>query len=161
VLIPTEVLFAGKLPPQEATQLVHDFEIVGLAADVREVSRRRSLGNIAWLILAAVPLKSFLDQLVKESATDAYRRFSTFVDSVFRRGKETTRPPSVLVLRDTLTGVQVVLEPDLPAEGFKQLLNLDLATVRRGPLHYDRHRRQWRSELDEVYNATPAPPQDS
>jgi hypothetical protein len=58
--------------------------------------------------------------------------------------------PLVLILQDKTTGVQVVLEPDLPDEAFEQLLVFDLAAIRRGPLHYDQRRRQWRSELDEA-----------
>lgn len=63
----------------------------------------------------------------------------------------------ILVLQDTVTGVQVVLEPDLPADSYRQLLSFDLATVRRGPLHYDLHRRRWRSELDETPSTTNPP----
>ena len=67
-----------------------------------------------------------------------------------------TSSPQVLVLQDSTTGVQVVLEPDLPDEAFEQLLTFDLATIRRGPLHYDRHCRRWRSELDEADTAVPS-----
>ena len=58
--------------------------------------------------------------------------------------------PLVLILQDKTTGVQVVLEPGLPDEAFEQLLVFDLAAIRRGPLHYDQRRRQWRAELDEA-----------
>jgi hypothetical protein len=56
----------------------------------------------------------------------------------------------MLVLQDAATGVQVVIEPDLPDESYQQLLALDLSTIRHGPVHYDRHQRRWRSELDEA-----------
>ena len=45
--------------------------------------------------------------------------------------------------------MQVVLEPDLPAEGYHQLQRLDLSTITRGPLRYDRSKREWRCEFDE------------
>jgi hypothetical protein len=55
----------------------------------------------------------------------------------------------IMVLQDTETGMHIVLEPDLPAESYRQLLSLDLTTVTRGPVHYDLARKRWRSELDE------------
>ena len=64
----------------------------------------------------------------------------------------------MLLLQDSTTGIQVVLEPDLPAWAYQQLLSFDFATLRRGPLHYDQHRRRWRSELDEAENVTTSPP---
>jgi hypothetical protein len=48
--------------------------------------------------------------------------------------------PRVLLLQGSTTGIQVVLEPELPDDAYQQLLAFDLATIRRGPLHYDRHR---------------------
>jgi hypothetical protein len=101
--------------------------------------------------------RPFLDELVKGFAADAYKRLKTFVGTVFEGREEITKPPCVLVLQDAVTGVQVVLESDLPADSYVQLVNFDLDSIRRGPLHYDRRRRQWRSELDEVYNATSTP----
>ena len=71
------------------------------------------------------------------------------VTKILHRQPAADTPKPVLVLQDTLTGVQVVLEPDLPAESYQQLLSFDLSSVRHGPLHYDVHRRRWRSELDE------------
>jgi len=61
----------------------------------------------------------------------------------------------VLVLQDTTTRLQVVLEADLPVEAYRQLISLDLAAIRHGPLHYDRQRSEWRSELDEWQHRVP------
>ena len=157
--LPADVLFAGKLSAEEAAQLAQEFEAVGLTADLREVSPRRSLGEIAWLVLAAVPLKPFFDQLAKDSAADAYQRLQSLVGKIFHgREPQATESPRVLLLQDSTTGVQVVLEPDLPAEAHHQLLTFDLATIHRGPLHYDRYRHRWRSELDEADRSTSPPP---
>ena len=117
---------------------------------------RRSLGDIAWFALVAVPLKPFYEQLAKDFATDAHCRLKTLTGKILGRTEKPTGSPQVLVLQDSTTGVQVVLEPDLPDEAFEQLLVFDLAAIRRGPLHYDRHRRQWRSELNEVNTASPS-----
>jgi hypothetical protein len=55
----------------------------------------------------------------------------------------------VLVLQDAATQLRVVLEADLPAEAYQALVALDLSAFGQGPVHYDRHQRRWRSELDE------------
>jgi hypothetical protein len=88
--------------------------------------------------------------VVKDFAADAHERLRALIVSCAEidRGAESAR--RVLVLQDSTTGVQVVLEPDLPSQASQQLLRFDLTTIHRGPLHYDRHRRQWRSELDET-----------
>jgi hypothetical protein len=116
------------------------------------------LGDIAWLAILAVPLKPFYEQLAKDVAVDAHQRLKALTGKILhRRDENTTSSPRVLVLQDDTSGVKIVLEPDLPDEAFEQLLAFDLTTVRRGPLHYDRHRRQWRSELDEA-GASSRPP---
>jgi hypothetical protein len=147
----TDVLFAGKLSTQESTQLTQEFESVGLTAELREVPPRRDISDIAWMALVALPLKPFFDQLAKDFAVDAYNRLKSLIGNVFGlRQARGAQAPNVLVFRDSTTGVQVVLEPDLPDEAYTQLLTFDFTTIRRGPLHYDRYRRQWRSELDEA-----------
>jgi hypothetical protein len=62
---------------------------------------------------------------------------------------KTASAPQVLVLQDAATRVQIVLEADLAAEAYQALVALDLSAFRQGPVHYDRQRGQWRSELDE------------
>ena len=54
------------------------------------------------------------------------------------------------MLQDTTTGLQIILDHDLPADGYRQLLTLDLSPFRLGPLHYDHVQHRWRSELDEA-----------
>jgi hypothetical protein len=152
------VLFASDLSDEGVAQLIEDFQSVGVTAELRQVSPRRALAEIAWLALAVIPLKPFFDQLANDFADDAYQRLKTFIAKLFRLHRPPpTEPPRVLLLQDSTTGIQVVLEPDLPARAYQQLLSFDFATLRRGPLHYDQHRHRWRSELDEADNATSLP----
>jgi hypothetical protein len=153
-----DILVAEPLSDHERHTLAQEFQTIGLTPELREVPPRRSLGDIAWLVLAAVPLKPFFDQLAKDFATDAYKRLQMLAARVFRQDRpqpQPGEPPRVLLLQDSATGIQIVLEPDLPEQAYQQLLAFDLAALRRGPLHYDRHRRQWRSELDEAEPASP------
>ena len=151
-----EILVAERLSEAGSRELVRAFEEVGLAAVVREVPPRRGLEDLAWLALVAIPLKPFYDELAKDVAADGYRRLKSAATAVFQRvgGTERTSSgtpdPRLLLLEDTATGVQIVIEPDLPDESYAQLLELDLSTFRHGPVHYDRHRRRWRSERDEA-----------
>jgi hypothetical protein len=154
---PAEVLIAEPVSADEAAEIVAAFGAVGLTADLRVVSPKRSLADLGWLVLAAVPLQPFFSRLAEDVADDVHQRLKTFVIRVLRRQPAGNRPKPVLVLQDTISGAQVVLEPDLPAESYRQLLSFDLTTVRRGPLHYDVHRRRWRSELDEVPSTTDPP----
>lgn len=150
----TKVLIAETILAEDAIQLVEDFETIGLTADLREVSPRRFMGDIAWFVLAVLPLQPFLDKLAEDFAADAYERLKTFATGFLLKRRSSTGPQRILVLQDTLTGVQVVLEPDLPPERYQQLLSFDLFTIRSGPLHYDLRRGQWRSELDEAERTT-------
>jgi hypothetical protein len=152
---PVEVLIAGQISADEATRITAEFSSIGLTADLRLVSPKRSLGDIAWLVLAALPLQPFINRLAEDVADDVHERLKTFVTRILRRRPTGNQPKPVLVLQDTVTGVQVVLEPDLPPESYQQLLSFDLSSVRSGPLHYDVHRRRWRSELDESHSAPP------
>ena len=152
-----QVLISEQVSADEAVRIAAEFSSVGLTADLRVVAPKRSVGDVAWLLLAALPLQPFFNRLAEDFADDVHERLKTFVTRVLRRRPSANRPKPVLVLQDTLSGVQVVLEPDLPAESYRQLLTFDLSTVRRGPLHYDLHRRRWRSELDET-RSTVTPP---
>jgi hypothetical protein len=153
-LAPADVLFAGSLSAEEASELVDAFREVGLAADLHKVAPRRSLEDLAWLALVAVPLKPFLDELLKNVAGDSYKQLKSLTSKILHRQiPATAEQAHVLLLQDAATGIQVVIEPDLPDKGYQQLMDFDFTSISRGPLHYDRHLQRWRSELDE---ATPA-----
>ena len=109
------VLFASDLSDEAAAQLIEDFQSVGVTAELRQVSPRRALGEIAWLALAVVQLKPFFDQLISDFADDAHQHLKTLIARLFRLHRPPpTEPPRVLLLQDSTTGIQIVLEPDLP-----------------------------------------------
>jgi hypothetical protein len=148
------VLIAEQISDHDTGALVAGCKSIGITADVRVIPPRRSLSEAAWLLLMVLPLQHFFGRLAEDAADDIHERLRIFVHQVLRR--RSAKPEKrVLVLQDADTGLRVVLEPDLPAESYRQLLSLDLTTVRRGPLHYDRQHRRWRSELDEQDDPTP------
>jgi hypothetical protein len=114
---------------------------------------------LTWIVLAVLPLQAFLAALGSKMADDAYAQVRTLVKRLAAGrhqppGAGPARPPAPLVLLDRGTGLQVVLEADLPAEAYRQLTALDLSQFSHGPVHYDLGRGRWRAELDE---ATPPP----
>jgi hypothetical protein len=152
MFLSANVLLAGTVSLEEATELLMECWEVGLSADIREVSHRRPIrpvGKVAWLGLVLLPLTPFLDRIAKDLTDSSYRHFTTLARKIFDRRTQLSKLPQVLVLQDSTTGIQVVLEPDLPEQAHQQLFRFDLTTIHRGPLRYDRHHNQWRSELDE------------
>jgi hypothetical protein len=145
-----DVLIAEQVPAVEADHIEAEFAAIDVQPRLLFAAPKRSLGAIAWLVLAALPLQPFFNHLAEDVADDVHERLKTLVERVLHRTPTEKLPKPVLVLQDTNTGIQVVLEPDLPAESYRQLLSLDLAAIKQGPLHYDRYRGRWRSELDEA-----------
>jgi len=159
VTIDAHVLLAHETQADEADRISREFASIGVSADSRIVSPTRSATAVGWLILAVLPLQPFFSQLANDFADDSYQHLKAFVTRLLRRRTAETgdKPKPLLVLQDTATGIQVVLEPDLPAESYQQLLSFDLTTIQQGPLHYDIHRHRWRSELDEQADQIQAP----
>ncbi|PAZ16155.1 hypothetical protein CLM62_09625 [Streptomyces sp. SA15] len=129
---------------------------LGFATSVRELPPRRTTEPLTWLILIALPLQAFLGMLGQKTAESAYRRLQEAVRGLHLRSSGTAaaleppEPPRPVVLEDPASGLRIVLEHDLPEEGYRQLLALDLTRYRLGPLHYDRAQGRWRSVLDEA-----------
>lgn len=149
-VLTAEVQVAADLPDDDRHQLIDDLRSLGLNPTTKTALLHRGVSDIVpWLVLIALPLQPFLNTLVEKLASDTYTGLKALVVRVFRHRHEPEDGTRVLILEDTVTGVQVVLEPDLPAEGYHQLQRLDLSTITRGPLRYDRSKREWRCEFDE------------
>jgi hypothetical protein len=150
-----EVLVADTVSADREQEIAEAFRSLAIAVRTRMVPTRRGLGDLPWLVLALVPLQAFLSGLGSSLAADAHRGLTRLVSQVLKAGSEAPEPDRVLVLQDSATRMQVVLEADLPAEAYQQLVALDFSEIRRGPIHYDRQRRAWRSELDEWERRSP------
>lgn len=106
-------------------------------------------------MLAALPLHAFLERLGSVAAEDLTQALKRLVGRVVGTKRKTASPTEVLVLQDSVTRLRVVLEADLPARAYQELVALDLSAFGQGPVHYDRHRGEWRSELDEWQRRSP------
>jgi hypothetical protein len=149
-----ELLLAQDVPEQLERELTAILGELGApAARVRRAVPHRGPAELQWLVLASLPLQAFLSGLGGEAVKDGYRALKDLVGRLTRRGEGSTAPPRAprpLVLHDARTGLQIVLEGDLPQSAYEQLGALDLTRFTVGPLHYDRARGRWRSELDEA-----------
>ncbi|MEU5686245.1 hypothetical protein [Streptomyces venezuelae] len=149
-----ELLLDREVPEELRRELVAAFEGLGAPpVRVRHTVDHRGAADIPWIVLASLPLQAFLTGLGAEAVKDAYEAFKGVVRRTARpevrepRAEGAARP---IVLQDASSGLDIVLEPDLPAEAYERLTTLDLAEFAVGPLHYDRDRGRWRSLLDEA-----------
>lgn len=159
----TAEVFVHSRSDSETEQVFLDLLFdTGVTAQVRVVPPHRGFDQLTWLLLAVLPLQAFLSEFGKKLGEDSSARLQAAVRRLadrdgkaaeVDRASQSGGRPTLLVFQDAATGLQVVLEPDLPAEAYRQLTALDLAQFRIGPLHYDQTLRRWRSELDEASRA--------
>jgi hypothetical protein len=147
--IAADILVAAEVSAEEEQAIVEAFRALDVAARTRMVPTRRSLEQLHWLVLATLPLHALLSGLGAAAAQDIAQGLKHLVGRVIGTKHKSASSPQVLVLQDAVTQLQVVLETDLPAEAYQALVTLDLSAFRQGPVHYDRRRGRWRSELDE------------
>ncbi|QEU91087.1 hypothetical protein [Streptomyces kanamyceticus] len=152
-----ELLLDQEVPDGLRRELVAALDALGAPpARVRRTLDHRGAADIPWIVLVSLPLQAFLSGLGAEAVKDAYEAFKGVVRKAARPAEPApgalgaARPARPLVLRDQATGLDVVLEPDLPAEAYDRLVGLDLTEFAVGPLHYDRALGRWRSVLDEA-----------
>jgi hypothetical protein len=150
-----EIFLDGNVPAEDEEFLLKGLTACGVNGRARIIPTRRDPATLTWIVLIALPLQGFLSTLGTKIAEDGH----TWLSKLVNRLNERPHPPTaeaaastarLLVLQDEATGLQIVLEPDLPRDAYDQLLILDLSGIRLGPVHYDRTQRRWRSELNEA-----------
>lgn len=147
-----DILLDGPLPADQEA-LIHDaLAALGASGQIRVLPRRRSAADLQWLVLVTLPLQAFLGSIGGKFGEDAYRTFQQAVRKLLHHQERAaaTAPSRPMVLKDATSGLRIVLDSDLPPEGYQQLLTLNLSQFRFGPVHYDRAARRWRSEIDEA-----------
>jgi hypothetical protein len=144
------VLLDAEVPADQERLLVDVFGQLGIIAHTRIVPPRRGVSELNWLVLVALPLQAFLGNVGTRFADDAYQGLKALIGRLVPGDRPEPTGQRPMVLRDDATGLELVLEPDLPDEGYRQLFGLDLSHFQVGPVHYDRHQRRWRSERDEA-----------
>jgi hypothetical protein len=146
-----DIFVDSQFSPEYEDLIIAALTALGVAARVKVLPRRRSSSDLQWLMLVALPAQAFLSSIGGKVANDAYKGFQNAVRKLLGRD-QTAEPPVArpVVLQDTISGIRIILDQDLPIEGYQQLIHLDLSQFRLGPVHYDRMSKRWRSELDEA-----------
>ncbi|WP_326817060.1 hypothetical protein OIE61_14075 [Streptomyces sp. NBC_01762] len=132
-----EVRFSEGVTADHASVFEDDLRSAGL--DIIEKVRGVEVETISWLVLISLPMQSFLSSL----GEDAYQTLKKAIRDLFKSAGE---PESSAVLQDDLSGIQVILESDLPEDAYQQLRGLDLRQFSGVPLRYDRNEHCWRPE---------------
>ncbi|MFD3925920.1 hypothetical protein [Streptomyces sp. NPDC058614] len=144
-----DLIISNQVAREEEQPLTAALSALGVTTSVRVLPPRRAAESLTWLILIALPLQGFLQTLGDKAAEDGYRLLQKAFRSL-RRPTAAAVPPPPVVLQDPATGLRIVLDHDLPDEGYQRLLAVDLTQYHLGPLHYDRAQGRWRSVPDEA-----------
>ncbi len=157
----------GVVSEQDERLLLDVLSDCGADGQVETIGVHRGESTtLTWIVLAALPLQAFLSGLGSKAAEDTYAKLRAVVRRLANghRTPEAAAPaeqkppassPAPLILLDSDTGLQIVLEADLPSDAYRDLVAMDLSRFRVGPLHYDQTRKRWRSELDEAAAGPP------
>ena len=150
--IPAELLLSRRLSATDEQDVIAFFEQFGTVSRHRRVRAHRGAA-IEWLVLAALPLQAFLQNLGTLSGGDAYGAFKNLIARLphhephSRAEAKSVRP---IILQDTDSGLQVMIESDLPEIAYRQLYQLNLAQFSSGPIHFDRNLGCWRADSEEA-----------
>jgi len=149
--LPVDILFDAEPSAQQRALIIEALALLGTMGRIRVLTQRRGLDDLPWLILLTLPLQAFLTSIGSKLGEDAYKGFQSIVRKLLH-SEQAAQPVAgrPLVLRDGKSGLRIILDHDLPADGYEQLLTLNLSQFRLGPVHYDRAGRCWRSEIDEA-----------
>ena len=153
-----EILVTAEVSPEQEQAIVEAFGALGATFRARTVPTRRGARELQWLVLATLPLHAFLSGLGAMLAQEASQRVKRLVGQLLGARREAASPPPVRVLQDAATACRSCWRPTCPAMRTRRC-SLDLSTVHKGPLHYDRHSGRWRSEPDESRRHR-SPPED-
>ncbi|MGA5564727.1 hypothetical protein ACPCUV_26660 [Streptomyces platensis] len=132
-----EVQFSDEVTDDQASSFKDNLRSAGL--DIIPETRGALIEAIPWLVLISLPMQSFLSS----AGEDAYQALRNAVRDLFRA---TVQARNSAILEDDSSGIQVILESDLPDDAYQQLRDLDLRQFSVGPLIYDRNRHCWRPE---------------
>ena len=125
---------------EDEAALVSCLSDLGLAPSAPVRVQPPVRAEILWQVLVTLPLTGFLTAIGTKLGTDTYQQLVAVVRRLF------AHRPAPMVLRDVETGVEVVIERDLPDVAYLQLPTLDLSGC-RGTVRYDRDRGRWRETI--------------
>ncbi len=97
----------------------------------------RSVGEIALLVLLAIPLRTFLEAFGTSLGESAGTAVRSIVNKVVRGGGDN----QCIVIRDSELGIDLIFAENLPAEAYDQLIRSNF--LHSGLFCYDQDRKAW------------------
>ena len=150
--ITTELLLNRRLSATDEQDVVAFFGQFGTISRHRRVRAHRGIA-IDWLVLAALPLQAFLQDLGTLAGGDAYVAFKRLIARLQQHEPHShpeAKEVRSIILQDANSGLQVMIESDLPEIAYRQLHQLNLAQFNSGPVHFDRSLGCWRADNEEA-----------
>ncbi|WP_320772877.1 hypothetical protein [Streptomyces sp. CRN 30] len=141
-MVEVDLLVSNRLSAETAADVESGFRALGLTATVRVLPTRRS-AELSWLVLATLPLVSFLNAVGAKAAEGAVQSLRDVVRRMFTDKRAGTGASRALVLQDVGSSAQVILDPDLPAEGYRALFTGDLPFASGATFRFDPVRGAW------------------
>ena len=140
-----EVLLDSSATPEEVEVVREAFTDAGLTAKVRPSYERKSTGELPWVVMVSVPLTAFLTAFAAAAGKDAYSGLKKLVRTVWDKRTTTSGPRGSFVIIDSESRIWVHLDPDIPADAYRSLAQLDLDSFQGlRVLKYDAKTKEWK-----------------
>jgi hypothetical protein len=139
-----DVVVYGGVPRGEAARIREVLTSFGVTAQVRIAGSPGGRPH-SWVAFVSLSVRSLVERLGSTIADRAER----LGELIRRVALDHVELGGLIVLVDTETGIEMILEPALPADALRSFQDVDLEDFTFGPVHYDAESSGWRSLLDE------------
>lgn len=134
--------------PEEVEAVRKAFADLNLAAKVEANYVRRGIGDYPWAILIALPLIPFLKAFGEAAGKDAWELLRDLTGKLYEARKRSRAKEGSPVIVDEDTGLWVILDSEIPADAFEQLLEFDISSAEAKHLQWDPVSRRWYDAWD-------------
>jgi hypothetical protein len=140
-----DVLVRDPLSTDDLSLVRTALEAAGMQATIRVMPPRRGI-DPSWLLLITFPLQTMLQVALERMGADAFEHLKRLFGALRNRAKaRAAAPPDLLVVQCTDSSARFVLEPDLPQDAYRILVEQVVHIARDGQWRYDRQRARWSS----------------
>ncbi|MGH3873061.1 MAG: hypothetical protein ACRDSR_16405 [Pseudonocardiaceae bacterium] len=138
-----DIMVRDTLIADDLTLVRTAFEAAGLQTIIRVMPPRRDI-DPSWLVLITFPLQTMLQVALERMGADAFERLRRLAGTLRNRPRRRVAGHSELViLKCTDSSARIVLEPDLPQDAYRVLVEQVVPLVIDGEWRYDRQRARW------------------
>lgn len=139
-----EVILESEATDADRAAVAEVFDSAGVPAEVKGAYVRRSAEALPWLIEIEKGAKYAVAMLAGGALSGPGQDAWTALKKLVSRLYKARKGQGSVVLRDPDTNTEIPLEPDLPDEAYRQLLEMESPRApQSGILRWDRERRQW------------------